>query len=501
MIESRASRTGRTLRRLAVAALMPVGLLWGATIGASGAALALHSPRPAGCSAQYAAVVTQTSNTVQVKEGTKAWTRAKAGTKIRAKDQVRTRGQSRASLTLCAGGSMFLNNQTDVALQNSRVSQIRSGEADVVFSDPRDQIKAKRATATMNGSHRVNVDVRVTGRHAVITGVEGATQVRTVGGTVTLAVNQQTSVTGTHAPLQPVTVNAAAATTWTSRFVWSIVARFGDPKPTRMTTDSQGNLYVTEEYQAQVVKLSPGGNVITAWSTKIDQSPSLPQGIALDPAGNVYVADAAGERIIKFSPAGQVLAAWGSYGSDPGKFNYPEGIALDSAGNMYVADTGNMRVQKLSPSGAPLGQWGNPGTDLGQFRSPSAIALDGSGNVYVSDWGDAFSPDRLIKIAPSGRFLSQWSAPMPDPSTGVRNTPSDLAVDAQGDVYVAEAGSARLIEFSSADGRILGILGTFGTALGQFQYGEPTGITLDARGNLYTADENLHRILRYSTGS
>jgi DNA-binding beta-propeller fold protein YncE len=213
----------------------------------------------------------------------------------------------------------------------------------------------------------------------------------------------------------------------------------------------------------------------------------------------VYVADAGNDQIDKLSPQGQVIATFGSYGSDPGKFNYPSGIALDGAGNIYVADEENHRIQKLSPSGDPIAQWGEEGLTLGQLRGPNGIALGPDGTIYVSDWGDADFTDRVIKISPSGQFLAQWGGAQGN-ALGQFNTPADITQDGRGDLFVAEGGVPRIQELSATDGRPLASIGTQGSGPGQFDFGDPTGLVADGHGNLYVVEEDQHRIERYNLG-
>ena len=125
-----------------------------------------------------------------------------------------------------------------------------------------------------------------------------------------------------------------------------------------------------------------------------------PTGIALDPSGNVYVADEDNHRIRKITPAGVVttLAGDGYWGSTDGpglsaRFKFPSALALDNSGNIYVADSINSRIRKITASGQVATLAGNgetaladgAGTTQARFWYPNGVAVDSSGNVYVGD--------------------------------------------------------------------------------------------------------------------
>jgi DNA-binding beta-propeller fold protein YncE len=137
---------------------------------------------------------------------------------------------------------------------------------------------------------------------------------------------------------------------------------------------------------------------------------------------------------------------WGEPGSGPGQFGYPLGIVIDSSYRVYVADYGNNRIQLFRlASPCPTGtilivpgvcfvkSWGSFGTASGQFKSPSHIALDSSGRVYVADYGN----HRVQMFKGNGIFMKTWDRD--GPGTAQFLQIAGIAVDAStNDIYVVE---------------------------------------------------------------
>jgi DNA-binding beta-propeller fold protein YncE len=235
---------------------------------------------------------------------------------------------------------------------------------------------------------------------------------------------------------------------------WTMAARdAGTDGVAAVAVASDGTLYVADQALSKVHKLSPGGQEVGTWSTCDCPGQSgwmvSPVSVAVDGTGNnVYVLDASADTVTRYSPDGKIQKVFGSQGSDPGQFDVPKAITLDRQGNVYVADWGNHRIQKFSPDGAALGQFGTDGSGAGQIHLPSGVAVDRDGNMYVSD-SDNW---RMIKFAPDGTAVDQYPAcggpgdcnVLDGTDPGQFFDSNGVAVDGQGNLYVADSGNHRV---------------------------------------------------------
>jgi hypothetical protein len=240
-----------------------------------------------------------------------------------------------------------------------------------------------------------------------------------------------------------------------------------------------------------------------------------PYNVATDANGNIYVADASNHKIRKITAAGVVSTLAGSTQGDAdgtgaaAQFNYPYGIATDVDGNVYVADTYNHKVKKITPAGVVTTLAGSTSgyTDAtggaAQFSYLTGVTVDDDGNVYVSDKDN----HKIRKITPAGQVstLAGSSSGFAD-GTGAAaqfNSPYDVAVDADGNVFVADASNHKIRKVTSA-GVVTTLAGsTQGDADGtgaaaQFYY--PFGVATDADGTVYVADTYNHKVKKVTTG-
>ena len=213
-----------------------------------------------------------------------------------------------------------------------------------------------------------------------------------------------------------------------------------------------------------------------------------PTEVAVDSLGNIYIADNVNNCIQKLSSDGTFITKWGSEGSADGQFNRPFSIAIDTSGYIYVADTYNHRIQKFTSDGTFITKWGSKGTGDGEFDEPYGIAVDTMGYVYVADTNN----HRIQKFTSDGIFITKWGSQ--GLAEGQFKYPFGIAVDTSGYVYVADSGNHRIQKFTS-DGTFISKWGKYGSAEGEFNY--PTGIAVDRSGNVYVTDMGNHRIQKF----
>ena len=133
----------------------------------------------------------------------------------------------------------------------------------------------------------------------------------------------------------------------------------------------------------------------------------------------------------------------GKEGSENGEFRGPSGIAADSAGNIYVADTRNDRIQKFDRNGKFIAVLGSSGTGEGNLGNPGDVAVDADGNVYVDTRNF-----RIQKFDKDGNYAASWG-PESEIGSGFIREPVGIAVDSAGNVYVADAWQSLILKYDA----------------------------------------------------
>ena len=315
--------------------------------------------------------------------------------------------------------------------------------------------------------------------------------------------------------------------------------------PWGVAVDASGNLFISDYWNDRIRKVSANGIITTVAGTGVklstfnpdtgfggfsgDGGPassaslSLPAGIALDALGNLFIADSMSQRIRKISASGTITTVAGSAASfgivsPPGfsgdggpatsaQLNEPEGVAVDAAGNLFIADTGNHRIRKVSAGGIittvagySQGFSGDGGPALAaQLSGPASVAVDASGNLFIADLGNL----RIRKVSTAGIITTvagngTWgSSGDGRPATSAELSlgfACGIAADSFGNLFLSDYGNS-LIRKVSAAGIITTVAGNGlpgfsgdGGPAASASLQTPEGITLDAAGNLFVAD-------------
>jgi len=301
--------------------------------------------------------------------------------------------------------------------------------------------------------------------------------------------------------------------------------------PVGVALDAKGNVYVADSANHRVRLISPKGEVSTlAGSDAVGYADGLvtealfstPTGVALDGSGNVYVADSAEMdphplhvRVVTPEGIVRTLAGSGQSGYKDGvateaQFKVPAKVTVGAEGNVYVADTNNHRIRLVRPDGTVSTLAGDPkpGYAAGyadgpaaeaKFDSPRSVAVDSAGNVYVADTNNhcirVISPDGQVTTLAGTResgFVDGQG------SEARFNYPAGIAIDAKGNLYVADMANHSIRRVTPA-GVVTTLAGSGkpGNADGpptEAQFRAPEGVAVDSQGNVYVADTGNHRV-------
>ena len=305
--------------------------------------------------------------------------------------------------------------------------------------------------------------------------------------------------------------------------------------------DDACNLYIADTENHRIRRVDASGTITTVagigsegpdgagfggdGGPAVEAQLSIPKGVAVDGLGNLYIADTGNHRIRRVDPSGVITTVAGT--GEPGftlergsatatQLSSPSGVAVDRSGNLYIADTGNHLVRRVDPSGiittivgtSESGYSGDDGLGIqAQLDSPSGVAVDHAGNLYIADTGNhgirrVDSTGVITTVAGTGEqdFVKD-NGPAVD---AWLDSPSGVAVDHVGNLYIADTGNHR-IRRVDASGTISTVAGT---GEGIYLYGgeggpaveadllHPGGVAVDSAGNLYIADTGNHGIRR-----
>ena len=245
-----------------------------------------------------------------------------------------------------------------------------------------------------------------------------------------------------------------------------------------------------------------------------------PFSVAVDSSGNLYIADefnslirfvsASTGIITTVAGAGSAGATTSGYEGDGGaatsaELNGPEGVALDFFGNLYIADSSNCVIREVTngtintiagnnAAGCGFSGDGTPGTNA-QLNVPSGLALDAAGNLYIADTKNnairelRAADQTMLTVA--GRSITRTQL----------NRPDGLAIDASGNIYIADTGANVIRKLAPNSSTLTTVAGTGGAGFSgdggpatSAQLNSPKGVAVDSSGNIFIADSLNNRI-------
>ncbi len=211
-----------------------------------------------------------------------------------------------------------------------------------------------------------------------------------------------------------------------------------------------------------------------------------PGGVAVDPSGDLFIADTGNNRVRMVSPQGVITIVTANV-------NGPTGLAVDARGDLFIADTGDNRVLEvyidpatgaISPAsviGVVAGT-GTPGysgdggpATAAALNRPTGVAVDAEGDLFIADNGN----NAIREVSPSGVITTVQA--------GIAS-PSGIAVDALGNLYLTQSGGGVVTEVTAA-----GTRSTFASG-----FSSTGGVAVDALGNVYVADSGSNRVFEVS---
>ncbi|HEY9898944.1 MAG TPA: IPT/TIG domain-containing protein [Pantanalinema sp.] len=300
--------------------------------------------------------------------------------------------------------------------------------------------------------------------------------------------------------------------------------------PNDVAVDGEGNVYIADANNYRVRKVDATGVITTiagtgtsgysgdggsALTARFNYCPS----IEVDGAGNLYIADVFNYRIRRVAASGIVSTVVGTgvqgWSGDGGaateaNIDYPIGLAFDAAGNLYFADYTRHVVRRVTPAGVistvagagGAGFWGDGGLATSAYlRYPRDVAVDAGGNLYIADADN----HRIRKVTPDGTITTivgtGGNVYSGDGGAAVNAGipyPKGVALDVSGNLYIAQDYRVRKVDLSGNIATVVGngsstCSGDGGPALNAQLY-SPADLKLDAAGNLYVADTNNNRI-------
>jgi len=308
-------------------------------------------------------------------------------------------------------------------------------------------------------------------------------------------------------------------------------------RPVAVAVDASGNLFIADQNNQRVRKVNVNGIITTVagngfyryfgeGGAAANASLNDPFGVAADASGRLFIADSGNNRIRELDSNGIVTTVAGNgssgYSGDGGaatnaSLNEPTGVAVDASGNLFIADQSNQCIRQVDANGiistvAGGGSGGGYSGDGGaatnaSLNGPYGVAVDASGNLLITD----SSNQRVRKVnvngiitTVAGNGLGGYSGDGGAATNASLNNPYGLAVDALGDLFIADSGNDRIRKVDTngiittvagkGNDEPFGVFSGDGGAATNASLNGPYGVAVDVSGNLFIVDQSNQRI-------
>ena len=319
-------------------------------------------------------------------------------------------------------------------------------------------------------------------------------------------------------------------------------------RPRGVAFDASGNMYIADELNHRIRRVTPGGVITTFAGTgtggfsgdgglAVNAQLFQPEDVFVDGSGDVYIADSSNHRVRKITPGGIIstVAGTGTFGfngdniaAGNAQLNRPTSLTVSASGDLYIADSSNHRIRKVAATNgiittvAGTGVQGYSG-DVGPatsatLRFPVGVALDSAGNLFIAD----ASNHVVRKVTPANAFIftvagngagagtdqGSFSGDGGLATAAGLNTPEDIAVDPAGNLYIADTANNRIRKMNASNNVITTIAGTGtdgfagdGGPAASAMLNFPWAVALDNSGNVLVGDRVNNRIRKIAINS
>lgn len=309
--------------------------------------------------------------------------------------------------------------------------------------------------------------------------------------------------------------------------------------PAAVALDASGNFYIADTYNSRIRKVDAGtgmistvaGNGLGGYTGDGGAATAaqlyFPTGVAVDAAGNVYIADQSNGVIRKVNAGTGVIstvAGTGTFGysgdgaaATAADLAYPAGVAVDAAGNLYIADEYNSVIRKVDAATglistiAGSGGFGYNGDGISATTAdldyPAGVAVDAAGNVYIADQSNSrirmvdAGTGLISTVAGTGNFA--YTGDDGAATAADLDYPAGVAVDAAGDLLIADQYNSMVRRVDAGSGLISRVAGTGNFAFNgdgglatAADMNSPTGVAADSACRVYIVDQSNARIRR-----